>query len=268
TEYQYARVIEDDDGTRTLELNEGQAVHSLYRPGRWLTGDYWDEPLVLPFAGRRAAPRSVAILGGGAGTIARSYGRFFPRTRVDLVEIDGALLDAGRELFDLRAPRLHEHTEDARPWLRRTDRRFDLIYVDAYRQPYIPFYLATKEFFELCRERLAPGGAVLVNVGHPEGSDRLEEVLSATMGAVFGTVLRDPSEDTNTQVLATDAPASAARLAGAVPRLPAPLRAVAAGAAARLAPGLRGGEVYTDDQAPVEWLIDASIVQVAAEGER
>jgi len=39
-------------------------------------------------------------------------------------------------------------------------------------------------------------------------------------------------------------------------------------AAGRLLPALEGGTVYTDDLAPVEWLIDASIVQVAAEGER
>ena len=41
--------------TRKLELNEGQAVHSLYRPGSYLTGDYWDEFLVLPFAARSSA---------------------------------------------------------------------------------------------------------------------------------------------------------------------------------------------------------------------
>ena len=50
TEYQYARVTERPNGERRLELNEGQAVHSIYRPGEWLTNDYWDEMLVLPFA--------------------------------------------------------------------------------------------------------------------------------------------------------------------------------------------------------------------------
>ena len=57
TVHQYARVVERDDGSRALELNEGQAVHSLYRPGSYLTGDYWDGHLVLPAAARR----------GGAG---------------------------------------------------------------------------------------------------------------------------------------------------------------------------------------------------------
>jgi hypothetical protein len=53
-----------------------------------------------------------------------------------------------------------------------------------------------------------------------------------------------------------------------VPRMPAALRPVALNTAARLAPPLRGGRVYTDDVAPVEWLIDTSIVKVAARGER
>ena len=73
-----------------------------------------------------------------------------------------------------------------------------MIIVDAYRQPYIPFYLATREFFELVRDRLAPGGVVIVNVGHPEGSDELETVLGRTMAEAFPTVLRDPIEATNT----------------------------------------------------------------------
>jgi spermidine synthase len=177
TEYQYARVLESEDGTRILELNEGQAIHSLMRPDTVLTGDYWDEYLVMPQAALGRAPRSVAILGNAGGTVARAYGEFFPGTAVDTVELDGELNDVAREWFDL-APRpgLRMFADDARPWLRRAERRYDAIFVDAYRQPYIPFYLATREFFELVRDRLNPGGAVLVNVGFPEGSDDLEQV--------------------------------------------------------------------------------------------
>jgi spermidine synthase len=269
TEYGYARVLENRAGERWLELNEGLATHSLLRPGSYLTGDYWDEALVLPFAARPARPpRRIAILGNAAGTIARAYGHFFPSTRIDAVEIDGALTSIGRRLFDLRAPHLRTFTSDARPYLRATRERYDLILVDAYRQPYIPFYLATHEFFALARRRLAPGGVVVVNVGHPERSPDLERVLTATMRSVFRTVVRDPAEATNTQLLATDGRASAARLDAAAPALPALLRPVARATAARLAPGMRGGRVYTDDVAPVEWLIDASIVKVAARGSR
>ena len=273
TLYQYAVVIEDDDGERRLELNEGQAVHSVYTPGEWITGNYWDEFLTLPFAARPDGRplRSVAILGNAAGTVARQYGHYFPRTRVDGVEIDGALNGIARSLFDLNerdAPNVHLHTADGRPWLRASDRRFDAIFVDAYRQPYVPFHLATREFFELVRAHLNPGGVVLVNIGHPERSHALEEVLTATMADVFGTVMRDPSQRVNTIAIAGDGPISAEALRKAIPDLHRDLQPIAEATAARLEPRLPGGKVYTDDVAPVEWLIDASIVQVAASGER
>ena len=264
TEYQYARVIERDDGSRALELNEGQAEHSIYEPAGVLTGDVWDGHLVLPFAVRDEPPARVAILGNAAGTTSRAYEEFFPATRVDGVEIDGELSEIGRRYFDMNNPNLHLYHEDARPFLRRIDADYDVISVDAYRQPYIPFYLATEEFFELCRDRLAEGGVVIVNAGHPEGQDDLEKVLGATMAEVFPNVQRDPIEDTNTLLVASESPVSAANLRRAAPELPRAIRQLALTEAARLAPRLEGGDVYTDDKAPVEWLIDKSIVEYAA----
>ncbi|MEO8689353.1 MAG: fused MFS/spermidine synthase [Solirubrobacteraceae bacterium] len=267
TEYQYARVIDHANGERTLELNEGQAIHSLYRPHTVLTGGYWDGFLVAPFAVRRDAPRRVAMLGFAGGTVARAYARYFPAARIDGVEIDRELFDIGRRYFGLRArPQLHEYGEDARPFLRRIDARYDVIYLDTYRQPYIPFYLSTREFFKLACDRLAPGGLVVVNLGHPEGSDTLEKVLSATMGTAFTHVARDPMEPTNTILMASQAPVTRANLVAASRTLPGDLRPLAAASAARLAPRLRGGAVYTDDKAPVEWLVDKSIVEYAAGG--
>ncbi|HWT89986.1 MAG TPA: fused MFS/spermidine synthase, partial [Solirubrobacterales bacterium] len=198
TTHQYARVVERDDGSRVLELNEGQAVHSLYEPGSYLTGDYWDGHLVLHAAAGPQPPRRIAILGNAAGTVARAFGHFFPRTAVDAVEIDPELTELGRRYFDLRNPRMQTFAEDARPWLERSEGGYDAIMVDAYRQPYIPFYLATREFFELARDRLTPGGLVIVNVGHPEGGEELERVLGRTMAAAFPRVLRYPIEETNT----------------------------------------------------------------------
>jgi spermidine synthase len=267
TEYQYARVIEYPDGHRTLELNEGQAQHSIYHPDTVLTGDVWDGHLVLGFAAFDEPPGRVAILGNAAGTTARAYEEFFPETRIDGVEIDAELSDIGREYFDMNNPRLHLYHEDARPFLRRIDAQYDQISVDAYRQPYIPFYLTTEEFFETVRDRLRPGGVLVVNAGHPEGQDDLEKVLTATMAEVFPNVMRDPIEDTNTLLVASEAPLSAARLREAADGMPPGLRGTALAAAARLQQPLRGGEVYTDDKAPVEWLIDKSIVDYASDGE-
>ena len=277
TEYQYARVVEYDDGTRTLELNEGQAQHSVCEaecdpgpggpsnPRSVLTGDVWDGHLVLHFAGRSEPPRRVAILGNAAGTTARAYEEFFPQTRVDGVEIDAELSEIGRDYFDMNNPRLHLYHEDARPFLRRIDARYDVISVDAYRQPYIPFYLTTVEFFETVRDRLTPGGVLIVNAGHPEGQDDLEKVLTAGIGDAFPNVMRDPIEVTNTLLVASEAPLSAARIRAAVPGLPSALRPTALAAARRLEAPLRGGDAYTDDKAPGEWLIDKSIGAYASE---
>ncbi|MGI8749436.1 MAG: spermidine synthase [Thermoleophilaceae bacterium] len=264
TQYQYARVIQRVDGSRVLELNEGQAQHSLYEPGTVLTGDYWDGALVLPFTSLNRAPRRMAILGNAAGTTARAYGRFFPSTRIDGVELDSELSGIGRRFFDMHNPRLHMHHEDARPWLERTDGRYDVLMVDAYRQPYIPFYLTTKEFFKLCRDRLAPGGVVIVNVGHPAGDDGLEKALTAGMQKAFPSVVRDPIEDTNTLMVAGRSRVSARHLREMTARLPAGVRPTANEAVDSIGSPLTGGSVYTDDRAPVEWLIDKSIVQYAA----
>jgi spermidine synthase len=262
TVQQYVRIVEREDGSRAMELNEGQAVHSLWKPGTFLTGDYWDGMLTLPaLAGPE--PRKVAILGNAGGTVARAFGHYFPRTEVDAVEIDGELTSLGREYLGLRNQRMTAFTEDARPWLESAAGGYDAILVDAYRQPYIPFYLTTAEFFALAAERLAPGGVVIVNVGHPEGSEKLEQVLGATMATAFPRVLRDPIADVNTLLVGGGPEVSAARLEALAPSLPRDLRRLALESSARLAPRIPGGEVYTDDHAPVEWLIDDSLLEYA-----
>jgi spermidine synthase len=179
------------------------------------------------------------------------------------VEIDSELSEIGRRWFDMNNPRLHLYHEDARPFIRRIDARYDVITLDTYRQPYIPFYLVTREFFEEVRDRLEPDGVLVINIGHPRGQDAFEKVMSATVGAVFPYVMRDPVKPTNTLVVASRAPLSEAGLRSG--RLPPELRATAT--SHTLEPRLSGGAVYTDDKAPVEWLIDKSIVDYAAGGD-
>ena len=262
--FQYIRVIDEPDGDRLLELNEGQAVHSLMKPDSYLTGGEWDGYLVLPLAALGRPPERVAMLGNAAGTTARAFGHYFPDTIVDGVEIDPELEEVGNRFFDMSSnENLTVYNEDARPWLRRSEGGYDAIFVDAYRQPYIPFYMATKEFFELVRDRLAPGGALVVNAGHPEDNHDLEKALAATMGEVFPNILRDPIEPTNSELVASEAPLSAARMLAATEDMPVEFRNMAAIQAAQMGPPMGGGEVYTDDRAPVEWLIDQSILGYA-----
>jgi len=261
TQYQYARVLQFASGERWLQLNEGVAVHSDYRPWSYLTHGYWDDFLVLPLAAERGAPQRIAILGDAAGTVARAYGRYFPRTRVDAVELDGELSSIGKRYFDLRGPRLHLYTADARPWLAQQSARYDAIFLDAYRQPYIPFYLVTREFFGLIGDHLRPGGVVIVNIGHIPGSDALEQVVSATLRSAFRVVVRDPVSRDNTLVLASRTPLSSARMLASAP---SELSALWRRRSGRLGPALRGGSVYTDDRAPIEWLTDLAILDYAA----
>jgi predicted membrane-bound spermidine synthase len=273
TQYQYARVVQFASGVRWLQLNEGVAVHSLYRPGTFLTHGYWDDFLVLPFAARlgtgggpgsSSPPARIAILGDAAGTVARAYGHFFPATRVDAVELDGTLTDIGKRYFRLSGPRLHLYTADARPWLQASRARYDAIFLDAYRQPYIPFYLVTRQFFASARAHLRSGGTFIVNVGHLPGSSSLEKVVTATLRAVFPYVVRDQVSADNSLLVASTAPLSAAAMLAAHPRVPLALQGLLASTSGRLGSPLRGGAVFTDDKAPVEWLTDLSILRYAA----
>ena len=227
--------------------------------------------LVLPFAAARRAPRSVAILGNAAGTTARAYGHYFPRARVDGVEIDGGADRRSAASCSTCAARGYGCTRPTRgrSCAARSAAATSIV-VDAYRQPYIPFYLTTREFFELVRERLEPGGVVARQRRSPRG---LRQPGAGAVGdhgrASSQTVLRDPVQGHERRAARDDGKRLGAAAAGR--------RAVAArGPAARR--GRRGGRARgprcaagastPTTCAPVEWLVDASILQVAAHGER
>ena len=264
--YQYIGVVERPDGRRLLHLNEGVAVHSLWRPDSVLTGGVWDAFLALPpLVGRPL--EGVAILGNAAGTTARALGVYYPDANVDGVELDPAVSRVGRRYFGMSEnPRLSVHDADARPFLRSTDERYDLIIVDAYRQPYVPFYLATREFFRLVRDHLRPGGIVALNVAAVPDDRRLVEAVGGTLAADFPQVLEWPALRFNTIVVGFTEPLSATQLRRRLDSGPpglAALRALLARDARPLAVATRP---WTDDRAPVEWLTDRMIVSFAAEG--
>jgi hypothetical protein len=76
--------------------------------------------------------------------------------------------------------------------------------------------------------------------------------------------MRDRVSAGNTLVLASTGSLSGPRVVVAAGRaLPPVLGSLADSVAARLGPALRGGSVYTDDRAPVEWLTDLSLLQYA-----
>ena len=264
--YQYIAVVQRPDGRRVLHLNEGVAIHSVWRPHTVLTGGEWDTYLALPpLLGRPL--RRVAILGNAGGTTARELGVYYPDATIDGVELDPAVTRVGREYFGLDDnQRLTVHSVDARPFLRSTDTHYDLIVVDAYRQPYVPFYLATREFFRLVRDRLTPGGIVALNVAAVPDDKRLVNAVGGTLAADFPQVLAWPALRFNTFVLGFTRPLSHAEFRARLASGPldlAPLRELLARDATTMTVA---DHPWTDDRAPVEWLTDRMIVEFAAEG--
>jgi tetrahydromethanopterin S-methyltransferase subunit C len=100
-------------------------------------------------------------------------------------------------------------------------------------------------------------------VGHVPGSDALEKVVSDTLRTEFPSVMRDRVSDGNSLVIASDAALQAGRIVPSASMAAPGLAAVAGTVVGRLGPALRGGTVYTDDRAPVEWLTDFSLLGYA-----
>ena len=264
--YQYISVVERPDGRRLLHLNEGVAVHSIWRPDSVLTGGVWDAFLALPPLVGRPLER-IAILGNAGGTTARALGVYYPDARVDGVELDPAVSRVGRRFFGMgENPRLTVHDADARPFLRSTAERYDLIVIDAYRQPYVPFYLATREFFRLVRDHLRPGGVVALNVAAVPDDKRLVEAVGGTLAADYPQVLEWPALRFNSIVLGFSTPLSREELRRRLASGPSDLASLRSLLARDARPVAVSDRPWTDDRAPVEWLTDRMIVSYAAEG--
>ena len=266
--YQYIGVVERPDGRRLLHLNEGIVAHSVWRADSVLTGGEWDAFLGIPeLLGRPL--RRVAILGNAAGTTARALGVYYPGARVDGVELDPAVSRVGRRYFGMGEIRnLTVHDADARPFLRSTGTHYDLIAIDAYRQPYVPFYLATREFFRLVREHLAPGGIVALNVAALPDDDRLARAVGGTLAWELPQVLAWPALRFNTFVLGLSQPLTRAEIRRRLTTGPSALASLRKLLARDALPVAMSAEPWTDDRAPVEWLTDRMIVAYAAEGGR
>ncbi|HEX7255057.1 MAG TPA: fused MFS/spermidine synthase [Gaiellaceae bacterium] len=260
--YQFIQVVEQD-GVRRLYLDEGLATHSVWRRDEVLTGGVWDTYLaVVDLLGR--PPERVAMLGNAAGTAARAFERYYPFAEVDGVELDPAVSKAGRRYFEMgEIGTLTVHDADARAFLRRTDERYDVIIVDAYRPPYVPFYLATEEFFELVRDRLTQGGIVALNVATTPDNHDLAENIGGTLASVLPRAFAWQPLRFNQIVIG-----QAGDPAGGVRPAPGDVEPLVEDLRETMRPIEPSDDPWTDDRAPVEWITDRMIVEFAAEGGR
>jgi spermidine synthase len=271
--YNYIQVV-DEDGRRSLILNDGHAVHSVYDPDELLTGGPWDYFMVAPQLVEGAAepePRDVLLIGLAGGTVARQLTAAYGPIPIVGVEIDPEINEVARQYFALdELPNVDVVVADGRYALRTSDATFDLIGVDAYRQPYIPFQLTSREFFQDVSAHLRPGGVAVVNAGRTRTDFRLVEALGTTMRDVFPYVVAiDVDRYSNTILVGSQLPLSADALIQNVGRRPetSPLRVVAGWslASGNIRAIEPGGPVFTDDRAPVERVIDQMIFDAARE---
>ena len=189
------RFLRHDEDSETY-----QSVWLPEESERLLTGGRYYEHLALgAWFGRTEAPKTLRVLvvGYAGGTLHRML-RITKPEGVTLqilgVEIDPGVVDLSREWLDLASlegPELELVTgEDARTVVNAlpADRRFDLILVDAYtRTTYVPFQVASLEFFERCASHLAQGGWIGVNLHSNAGlRGRLLRALGTTMEATDG----------------------------------------------------------------------------------
>ena len=264
--YNYIQVTQQPDGTRQLILNEGGAVHSIYSPDpdQILTGWYWDYFLAAPYFHAGMQPgdvHRVGIIGLAAGTIAHQFTRVYgPAVQIDGAEIDPAIVAVGRKYFAMNESNLHIYTEDGRTFLSTTHQQYDVVAIDAFDQPYIPFQFTTREFFTLVREHMTDTGTVVLNTAHTTHDYRLVQAFINTMQQVFPSVYTFNVPNTfNTEIMATKEPTSIATFQKNLVRfIPG---STLGQVASEVLPVVKeghpdGGLVFTDDCSPLEQITD------------
>ncbi len=270
--YNYIQVVRAGEQMQ-LVLNEGFAVHSIYDSHQILTQGPWDYFMVAPYFNKppftQNQVHNACIIGLGAGTIPRELTAAYGPIPIDGVEIDGAIVDMGRQYFHMNEPNLHVIVQDGRYYLRTTSQKYDIIGIDAYQQPYVPFQLTTVEFFQEVRAHLTPTGVTVINAGRTSKDFRLVEALAQTMRAVFPNVyIIDTQRFTNSLIIGTNAPTSLDNFRINAEGLTNPLLQSVAQASLTYG-NMREERVtnvyFSDDRAPVEQLID-QIIFDAVEG--
>jgi len=258
-----------------LSLNDGHAIHSIYDPTNLLTRGPWDYfmtgPLFVPQAGPATIDNAL-IIGLAGGTASKQITVGYGPIPIDGVELDPEIVRVGREYFDMNEPNLNVIVNDGRYVLRTTETIYDLIAVDAYQQPYIPFQLTSREFFQEVFDAMTDDGVAVMNVGRTDTDYRLVDVIASTMKDVFPNVyLVDTERYANTMVIATKSPSDIDTFAESVRQQPegSILRTVGESA-------IRTGNirevtevttVFTDDHAPVERVVDQMIINEAIKEE-
>jgi len=274
--YNYIQV-QEVNGFTLLRLNDGQGVHSMYHPDTMYYNGPWEQFSVGPFFYADRSPDDVhrmAIVGLAAGTAARQATAIYgDDLQIDGFELDEKIVEVGKTYFDMNLPNLNVIIGDGRLNLDRSQNKYDIIAIDAYRPPYIPPHMTTYEFFSICGSHLTENGVLTLNVGSVPGDRRLIDGLATTMAQIFPSVhIMDIPGTLNTMIFATVQPTSIENFGANMVKLnedkslnPLLINTMAI-TYTHMKPGYETTTVFTDDLAPIEWIVNDMVVSFVLKG--
>ncbi|WP_448192106.1 fused MFS/spermidine synthase [Azospirillum sp. sgz301742] len=240
--------VRENDQEIRLHLNLLAATQSRLRKDGSPTGLYYDAFAAAPLL---AGGTRTLILGLAGGVGAMNIRRAWPDADILGVELDPAVVEVAHEKFGLTGVRVA--VADARRFAETSTEQHDVIIVDLYQGASIPFFTATREFFAALERRLAPGGAVMMNVASPGDRNVLIGPLGATLKAVFPSVFVSSVGSGNYFLIATKSERTLADIRARLDRAPP----AAQSAARRIAESLvaadtAGHPVLTDDKTDID----------------
>jgi spermidine synthase len=210
----------------------------------------------------------VAIVGLAAGTTARQMTAVYGDIPIDGFELDPKIVEVGQKYFGMTMPNLNIHIGDGRLGLEESPYKYDIIAVDAYRPPYIPAHMTTQEFFTIVASHLTEDGVLTINSASVPGDRRLINGLATTMGTIFPSIYTmDIPGTLNTMIFATRQPTKAEDFAANFvalsndPTVNPLLIHTMATTFANLKTGYEQTTVFTDDHAPIEWIVNDMVVR-------
>ena len=129
---------------------------------------------------------SILEIGLGGGRTSWYLHKTLPNTLITTVELDPGVISLAKKYFGIREENnFNMVVRDGRIYLARNADKYDVILIDAYRGPFVPFHLLTKEFYSLVKNKLKPGGVTVQNI---EPSTMLFDAAIVTMKSVFNNI--------------------------------------------------------------------------------
>ena len=271
TPYHQISIADHESGSRLLLFDSYiESQISLTPPYRSLSAytEYFHLAMLV-----QPEIRRVLFIGAGGGVGPRAFHMHDPAMEIDVVDIDAEVLRVAETDFYLeKSPNIRTIAADGRTFVRNAAAgHYDAIILDAFTiGGRIPFHLVTQEFFTLCRERLAPGGVLVMNINSAVRGPKaaifrsmyktIDEVFQQTHAFVVGSRVVRAGESTNIMLVAAKSDAELSRQEWS-------LRAgeyqsssyVDRGQVERMIddlvltmPDLADAAVFTDDYAPIE----------------